>query len=145
MRTLGATIFCAALLAAPTIGRAQWCTLSATSLAFGLYDPLSSSPLDGTGSVSYHCHGGVRGVATLSTGSSGRFGQRTMRHGADTLVYNVYLDAARTQIWGGLGGGGTPAVIQPGNRSIDCYGRVFPRQDVPPGTYTDTLVVTFFF
>jgi spore coat protein U-like protein len=145
MRQARATILCAALLAAPAIGRAQSCTLSTVGLDLGLYDPFSSVPLDGTGSVSYHCQGGLRGVATLSPGSSGRFDRRTMLHGAERLVYNVYLDAARTRIWGDLQDGGQVADIRPGRRSISVYGRVFPQQGVSPGTYADTLVVTFYF
>jgi len=145
MRTARATILCAALLAAPSVGRAQSCTLSTTALRFGLYDPFSASPLDGTGSVSYHCQGGLLGVATLSPGSSGRFDARTMLQGAERLGYNVYLDAARTRIWGDLWGGGQVAIIRPGHRSISVYGRVFPQQEISPGTYSDTLVVTFYF
>jgi spore coat protein U-like protein len=145
MRTVRATLLCAALLAAPAVGRAQSCTLSTTGLSFGVYDPFSPAPLDGTGSVSYHCQGGIRGVAALSPGSSGRFDQRAMLQGAERLRYNVYLDAARTRIWGDFWGGGQVAIIRPGNRSISVHGRVFPQQEISPGTYTDTLVVTFYF
>lgn len=42
----------------------------------------------------------VKYVVTLSTGISGTYAARTMVSGPNTLTYNMYVDTARTQIWG---------------------------------------------
>jgi spore coat protein U-like protein len=133
------------------------CTFSATGPAFGLYDPLNASPTLANSSVSVTCtHTGggattTTMVALYTAGDSGTFPNRYMLSGTDRLYYNLYLDAALTQI-GGDGTGGT----QTGSASLKVsngqptatvtaviYGRIPAGQSVPPGTYTDAILVTF--
>src|SRR5262249_50386983 len=85
---------------------AATCVLSGGSVNFGVYNPVAVLPTDGAGTVSLQCNwvgpGGAEHVAyvvTLSTGVSGGYVARTMVSGADTLTYNLYVDAARTQVW----------------------------------------------
>ena len=69
-----------------------------------------------------------------------------MLQGGSTLEYNVYLDAARTQIFGD--GTGATAVFNAANarwQVVTFYGRIFPGQTVPAGTYSDSLVATLNF
>ncbi len=63
--------------------------------------------------------------------------------GASALQYNLYLDAARTTIWGN-GSGGTSTLNAPsgGNQTVSVYGRVFPLQDVSVGICSDSILVT---
>ena len=70
-----------------------------------------------------------------------------MLNGSESLSYNLYLDAARTTIWGD-GTGGTQTFFnhnpQGNNRDIviPIYGRVPAGQDVGAGTYTNTVTAT---
>lgn len=122
---------------------------SATGVAFGAYDPVglqASAPLDATGQLAYSCGTGARPLVSLSTGGSGGFAPRTMRGGASTLPYNLYRDAARTQVWGD-GTSGTWTVLgPPGKRQVlVIYGRVPPALVARPGGYADTITATFNF
>lgn len=133
------------------------CTVSATSVAFGTYTPLQPAALIGTGTLTTICtvnsHKNTITV-DLSTGTSGTFTTRTMTTTAGTttypLNYNLYMDAADTQIWGDGTGGSlmdTVALTRKGNNNtittaVTVYGAVAPMQDPAPGTYSDTITVT---
>jgi spore coat protein U-like protein len=125
------------------------CSITTTGVSFGTYDVFQASPVDSTGSVRYQCTGST-GTFTISlgTGSSGTFQPRTMVSGAERLNYNLYLDAARTSIWGDATGG--TSWFMESNASgkpvtITVFGRIPPGQDVAAGTYTDTIIVTIQF
>lgn len=130
------------------------CTVSASGVGFGVYNPFSGSSLDSTGTVTVSCFGVLGGVfqVALSTGGSGTFSPRRMASGANTLSYNLYVDSSRTQIWGD-GSGGTS--IQSLNCILLClgipqnftvYGRIPASQTgTHSGTYGDTITVTVTF
>lgn len=127
------------------------CTVTATGVSFGTYDPLSSSPNDATGSVRVRCTLllALNGSFTidLSTGSSGIYAGRTMRNGASALPYNLYTNAARTQVWGNNTGGSTRVTqtftgLFVVDRTTTVYGRMLAGQNAPAGPYADTIVVT---
>lgn len=127
------------------------CRVSVNPFAFGTYAPGSSAPHDVTGNIDVRCQG-IAGsfVATLSTGSSGTFAQRRMLSGAAFMLYNFFIDAARTIVWGdGTGGTMTVNGVKPNpgrqNYSLPVYGRIPPTQSVSPGLYTDDIVVTIVF
>jgi spore coat protein U-like protein len=121
------------------------CTISAGgAVSFGNYDWTVAAPTDTVGSMTYTCTSTA--FVFLSTGSSGTYTQRTMLAGANALGYNLYTDAARTQVWGDLFNGGTIQVAPAGTPArLDVYGRIPAGQNVPLGSYTDTITVTFFF
>jgi spore coat protein U-like protein len=129
------------------------CTWSSTNpVAFGTYDVDSPTPDDANGSVTFNCKGvgGTPVVIDLSTGSSGTFAVRQMTGSvADTLDYNLYLDATRTQIWGDATGGTVHygLAVPPNNVDVlvNIYGRIPAGQDKTPGNYTDTIVATINF
>src|SRR5437763_8256035 len=133
-----------AVAAATGAGAAPSCkTITVTTLAFGNYDVYAATPLDSAGTISYSCPPPATPAVDISAGGSGSFSPRRMRQtaGTDTLAYNVYVDAARTTVWGS-----TPVpVTQGNNQTVQFYGRIFALQDVSVGAYTDTLVVTFNF
>lgn len=123
------------------------CTIfTAVGPAFGTYDTLSSAPLDAAGTISYQCSP-PKPTVQISTGSSGSYSARTMRSGAATLRYNLYLDAARTMVWGDGSTGTFTDSPNPGNvtRSIPVYGRIPANQDAAAGSYSDTILVSFVF
>jgi spore coat protein U-like protein len=137
-------------------GAAVSCSVSATGPAFGVYNPLSATPTYANGTVQVSCtllSGGattVNLVSSYSTGASGSYALRTMLSGANTLGYNLYFDAAYTQIRGnGTGGsqtGGATLNLTTGSptqsASGTIYGRIPAGQDVAAGSYADTIVVT---
>lgn len=132
------------------------CTVSATPIAFGTYNPLTATATVSTGTVTATCNyvsGGSQNVSIVSSysaGSSGTFSTRRMLSGANFLTYNLYFDAAYSQIRGdGTGGsqtGGASFTLSSSNRSDSTtstiYGRAPALQDVAAGTYSDTITVT---
>jgi len=140
-------------LAATQNADAASCSIgSIVGLAFGSYDVLSFSPLDSAGSVSYRCDN-VSALDTikiqLSRGGSATYQPRTLQQGAYQLQYNLYLDPARSSVWGdGSAGTGQYGPSLPPNGSsvqIDIYGRVPARQIAHAGSYSDTVLITLVF
>jgi spore coat protein U-like protein len=136
----------------PSLARAKGnCSfVTVTGVAFGSYNVFAANPLDSTGTIGFQCNPGAAGstvVVTLSTGSSGSFTRRRMLSGSDELGYNLYLDAARTTIWGdGSGGSSSFTVNLPADGwttiTQSVYGRAPARQDAASGLYSDTITVT---
>jgi spore coat protein U-like protein len=144
-RGFGLLVVALALTSAASAS-AQTCrNLSTTPISFGSYNVFSSAPLDASGTITYRCSHRLAPVISLSTGISGTYNPRQMA-GSGTLQYNLYLDAARTTIWGN-GTGGTSVLNAPSGRSrtVSVYGRIFPLQDAAVGSYSDTVAVTINF
>lgn len=141
------TIVGAAVLAGSALPAGAACTVSATPVAFGPYDVFQATPSDSTGTITYRCGNNDKDIRiTISPGSSGSFAPRTLRQGAETLAYNLFSDAARTQVWGnGAGGTWSYYFHNPQNHRdivLTVYGRVPAAQDAAVGSYGDTVVVT---
>jgi spore coat protein U-like protein len=124
------------------------CSISTVALAFGSYDPVvanASTNLDGTGTVVVACTKGA--AATIGLGNGGNFsaGERRMADSSSNfLSYELYHEAGRTTVWTNTGGGllATGAAPSKAARDFTVYGRVTSNQDVPAGSYTDTVVAT---
>ena len=151
-RILRLAIVTAALLLLSGSARGQSCSISvASGVSFGAYDPLNTSPLDQTGSITYQCGVLFLGTITidLSTGSSGTYAFREMEKGGDSLRYNLYRDATRILIWGnGTSGSSRFGPVLPIlgiPQTLTIYGRIPARQASPVGTYTDTVTATINF
>jgi spore coat protein U-like protein len=142
-------------LAAPEESSAllQSCSVSATAVNFGLYDPLSGSATQSTGTVTVVCQVSLVGLfvnwtVALSTGSSGNYVARQLQSGANSLSYNLYTNAARTSVWGDGTSGTSVVSANPflivGSNTVNytVYGSIPAAQDRPAGSYTDTLTVT---
>jgi spore coat protein U-like protein len=130
------------------------CTVSATGVAFGIYDPTVATATVSSGTVAVSCVvSGATGhnpiTVALSAGNSGNFNSRTMLNGTDSLSYNLFLDAAYTQIWGdGTGVSLTDTVfVTPGKQSFNAtvYGMMPALQTPGSGTFTDTITVSVSF
>lgn len=144
-----ARIALAAILVVCAAGSAEaaQCTVATTSVNFGTYDVFATSPNDSTGTVTLTCNGGARNVAiTISNGSAVSYAFRFMNKGLELLLYNLYLDASRTVIWGdGSGGSEMEIVSNPVNNKdhpLTIFARIPAGQDVSAGSYTDTVTVT---
>jgi spore coat protein U-like protein len=125
------------------------CTISASGVSFGGYNVFSNTPLDASGTVTFQCSPlAVNVQVQLSRGGAPSFSPRQMRQGSTTLDYNLFLDVTRTIIWGD-GTAGTlvySALVAPFvDIVVPVYGRVPARQNVPAGSYTDTITATIVF
>jgi len=154
-RRLQVVLFCCAALAASEQSSAllQSCSVSATAVNFGIYDPLAGSAAQATGTVAVDCQVLLLGLfvswtVTLSTGSSGGYVTRQLQSGANTLSYNLYTNPARTSVWGDGSNGTSVAsaniflIVGPNTTNYTVYGNIPAAQDRPAGNYTDTVTVT---
>lgn len=126
------------------------CTISTTSVAFGQYDVFSSSDVNSTGTVTIRCNAAAKPVAvTLSQGQSGTYANRSLIKSGETLMYNLFLDAACTTVWGDSTAGTQYYYnADPPNNTnvvVTVYGRISALQDVSAGAYTDTIIATVYF
>ena len=145
---------CALALAwglAPALGHAATCTTGSVDVAFGNVKSMAPNDQNTVGTVSVTCTSvGVETVnfsLGLSTGRSGTFVRRQMQFGAQAQYdYQLYLDAARTQVWGDGTGGSQllrGSMNLRGNtvrQDFAVYGRVFARQAILVGNYADNLL-----
>ena len=124
------------------------CTIESSGIEFGIYDPLDSVPLDATGGITYTCSTQMAVVIVMTTGDGGSFDRR-MASGSDTLAYNLYVDSARTRVWGdGAFGTATHVDLSPpkdASVGVTVYGRIPAGQDVAEGRYTDNLMLVMVF
>lgn len=150
--TIGA-ILLAGLLAIPDTANAIQCRVRAPRINFGTYMPLTPTPVDVIGRFVVRCNGSPGPFSVLiGPGRSGDQAARTLLAGGGfVLSYNLYRDAARTQIWGD----GTPPTFvvngartsggRPTRVNLPVYGRIFAGQTPEPGRYRDRLLVTVLF
>jgi spore coat protein U-like protein len=123
------------------------CTISTAALAFGSYDPVvanASTDLDGTGTVTIACTKGATTTISLGLGNNASGSTRRMKDaGTNYLTYEIYQDSGRSTLWGTGGDVLTPAAApSKAARNFTAYGRVTSNQDVPAGSYSDTVVAT---
>lgn len=143
----------AIVLLVPDLAHAINCRVTLVAMNFGLYTPMTTSHVDVMGQVNLRCQAQPGSFSvTISAGVSGDQTARTMLSGtADVLDYNLYRDAARTQIWGD---GSPPTFVVSGVRpnrgrptfyNYPIYGRVFANQAPNAGFYNDDPLVTVLF
>ena len=141
----------AALLAACTDARAQSCSVSATSLAFGDVTSavLANQVSTTTGTISYSCTGATPNstmTVCLALDTFNTSNTRSMKSGTNTLTYQIYSDAGHTQAWGDAPNGGIVTVYLPTNASgaasgsSTMYAQVLSAQTTAPtGSYSQTI------
>jgi len=141
------------------VGLTCHCSINAPLLNVGNYNPANPAPTTAIGTVSVACNSVPLNTAvvsynvTMSTGSSGTYASRTLMNGLRALQYNIYTTNAYTTVWGNTTGGtvaitdGYILLLHGGERRINypCHVRINALQNVPPGTYTDTIIVTVTF
>ena len=149
-----------ALAASPALAQTA-CNGSNVGLAFGPYDVTSPTSFDTQTAMTVTCTrsnvpGGPqdpRVTITVGVGASQTSGSIQNRQlgragGGAVLNYNVYLDSGRLSVWGNSPGIDTVSqTLNIPNKAtrtaiFTFYGRVFARQDVTPGFYNDSLLVT---
>ncbi len=122
--TVGATVVANCLI-----------STSASDIAFGDYDPTSSTDLAAQGSTQIRC---TRGATywTYITGT------RSFTIGGDTLNFQLYTDAGHTIVYPAVKTGG--GSVSPSNAAklIEYFGLVAAGQNVGVGSGTANLVFT---
>jgi spore coat protein U-like protein len=128
---------------------AKNCTISTTAVTFAPYDPVTTNataPDDSTaGAVTITCTKGATTTIGLGLGANASGTQMRMTDGSNNyLNYALYSDGDRSAVWGNA----APNLVTPAAapdraaRSFTVYGRIPGNQDLPAGTYTDTVVAT---
>jgi spore coat protein U-like protein len=149
----GSTLAAAALARADSIGARMDvsatvianCSLMVQPLSFGIYDPLvtnSAQPADASAVVTVSCTRNSNASVTLDFGLHSLSGVDRLMSGPGTenLHYQIYRDAARSQIWSR--GGDSVQLLSRGisqPEQLTVFGRIPPRQEVEPGAYSDVL------
>jgi len=122
------------------------CILSAGTMAFGAYSPLSGAASDVSGSITVTCTDGTAWALTadIGLGAGATFASRKMTHTNTTslLNYSLYTEGTHTTAWDAT----TGTITGTGNGAAQAttfYGRIFGSQETAlPGSYSDTVTVT---
>jgi len=151
LKLLALNVIALVLLASTAEGAAH-CSISTVGVAFGSYDVFGATLNTSTGRVTINCVGIGSGTSPvsvrLSTGNAGSFQPRHMFRGAESLNYNLYLNAAGTQIWGdGTAGSVLFSTAVSNNQTVNTtiFGQIQAGQDVSVGSYIDTIIATIDF
>jgi spore coat protein U-like protein len=126
------------------------CTITTSPIAFGSYDPVAANaaaPLDGTGAVTIACTKNTSATVGLGPGNNPAGAQRRMSTGGGSPsygTYELYQDTGHTTVWSDSGAGLLAPSAAPSKaaRTFTVYGRVAAGQDIPAGTYSDSVVAT---
>jgi spore coat protein U-like protein len=131
------------------------CTVSAGSLNFGAYDPITtnhSSGLNGSAALTVTCTQGASATITLGQGlnaANGSTDASPLRQLSDgnshVLSYALFQDSSHSNAWGNTSGTGASYTGQGTSESVNVYGQVSAGQNVPQGSYSDTVVATVTF
>ncbi|MCP3102322.1 fruiting body spore coat protein U [Myxococcus sp. K15C18031901] len=144
------------LTVSATVGSA--CSITSGTLNFGTYDPIIINSTMGvdllsSGSLTVTCTLLGSAVVTLGQGSNAGTGStdavplRRMKNTTsnDYLSYFLYQDVSRLVVWGNTAGSGLPYLGTGLPVPVLVYGTVPKGQNVPSGTYNDTVVATLTF
>jgi spore coat protein U-like protein len=127
------------------------CVISSSNIAFGSYDPTTSTALTAQGAITAKCTKGDVVTVALSQGANSAIAStaavpvRQMASGTNMLPYHIYLASTGTTEWG------TGASNQPVAQtslsvntplSFVTYGSLPAGTDVPAGSYSDTVTAT---
>lgn len=138
-------VFAIILICSCSFASAAMCTVGTQSINFGSYDVFTNSNVDSTGNISVSCDSTASYTISLSSGG-GNFLNRALNFGNYLLYYNLFIDAARTIVWGdGSNGTSTVSGITSTTAHHIVYGRIPARQNAFVGNYTDNVNVTISF
>jgi spore coat protein U-like protein len=157
-RTLLLVLCCVLLGMLPRHASAQSCTASPSALNFGPVSPISQAAVPATGSVTVSC---TWPAVTLLPSvqvclNMGGTTPRALSIGTNTLLYNLYQDAAHSVPWGATTLGTTPISLilnkpltgTTASANVNFYGQVIANQPTVPTTgnastvYSQTLSQT---
>jgi spore coat protein U-like protein len=153
LRSLGLGLGCLIVLepAPARAGGNVSCSISTTALVFGQYVPSRNGASDFTATIQVNCmspgEAPVPVLGSISLIGRGANGRRELTDRAHRLIYQLFLDPARTIPWGdgsgesrtqpisGVAGGATPF-----RATVTVYGRILARQaGASVGSYSDQI------
>ncbi|HET7707832.1 MAG TPA: spore coat U domain-containing protein [Thermoanaerobaculia bacterium] len=121
------------------------CRITNFALAFGNYDPTSTTATDASTTFDVRCTRGTAASIALDLGvNEGGTGGRRLTDGAAFLTYGLFVDAGRTTAWTTAAPKGYLAAS---NAAVSqtIFGRIPAEQDVLVGNYFDTVQATINF
>ncbi len=127
---------------------ASSCSVSAGALAFGTYDPLAVTDKSGTSTISVTCNLLSPYTLKLNGGSvNSNISARKMSDGGSNhLNYQLYTLPALSTVWGDGTVGGTVTGVGTGlSVPHTVHGVIANGQNVPNGSYSDTITVSLDF
>lgn len=146
-------VFCV-MCSAVSLGANFSCSVSAVNINFGTINPAFGAAQGFGNNISVTCNSNgsafdISYTLTFSSGSSGNISSRAMKNGSNSLGYNLYKDAAYSQILGS-GSSGTytfsKAYTLAKNSSqtdnYTVYAKIPSVSSTLPLTYTDSIIVT---
>ena len=132
---------------------AMSCAITTGEMAFGTYDPTSTTALDATATITSTCTSGGATIMTMGKGSNylptstDAIPLRRMSDGAagdfpQMLDYHLYSDSAGGTVWGNTAETGKAITADGSAQNFTAYGRIPAEQTVGAGTFTDSVAVT---
>lgn len=129
------------------------CVITGGTLAFGVYDTVTGAQLDASTSISVECTTGATATIMLGQGANADTGstddaplRRLNDGGTNYLSYQLYSAANRGTVWGNTAGTGVEYTAASADAFAETvYGRIAGGQDVPAGSYSDTVIATVSF
>ncbi|UFS62424.1 spore coat U domain-containing protein [Sulfurimonas sp. HSL-3221] len=115
---------------------------SVNDLSFGDYDPNTGTGLSAESTFNIRCTKNTDYTLALDAGGNS---DRTMSGSAtntDTLAYELYQDAAHSQVWDATNTVTGTATGFASDITQTVYGNIPSSQDVLPDSYTDTVTIT---
>lgn len=128
------------------------CTISTDPINFGDYDPIrnhSVSALNATGTVTTTCTTQAPATITLDHGSNpggestDSTPARRLANGlGNHLSYQIYRDSGLGTVWGNTADTGVSETGSGTAQETTVYGSISAAQNVPAGSYSDTVEAT---
>lgn len=119
------------------------CEITAgNTLAFGNYNPVTGTQVDGSTTVSVTCSNGTTGTE-VGLDYTGNMNDG----GLNNLTYGLFQDAGHATAWGDTVGNDRQVVTADGTaQSMTVYGRIDANQSTAMvGSYTETVTATVYF
>ncbi|MDA8708691.1 spore coat U domain-containing protein [Hellea sp.] len=144
------------LTMAPEASAQVSCSTSVTPLSFGTYRPFIESHTDSAAGIVVTCSGPLGTTIAyetrMSAGQSGDVYNRALSssESIDEMAYQLYVDPSYSAVWGdgitGTSGAGVISLVAPtGFSTNNVYGRIFKKQAVRSGQYSDYITVSVVF
>ena len=120
-------------------------SVTAGSLDFGNYDPIianGSDPKAGSATISVDATTGSTYTIALDSGQNATSSQRRLTDGSSNyLDYDLYSDSNHQDAWDNT----TSRSGSGSSQDYTVYGQIPAAQNVPAGSYSDTVAVTVAF
>jgi spore coat protein U-like protein len=108
--------------------------------------------LNGTATLTVTCTSGAAATITLGQGANAASGStdaaplRQLSDGSShVLSYSLFQDNGHSTAWGNTSGTGASYTGVGTSTNVSVYGQVTAGQNVPAGSYSDTVVATVTF